>query len=68
MKIVLDLKNSFNNYHWKDEKELKDYIDYMLSVLWKHQKDLADSEEDLTNLEDRLYDMLDMFNDFKIEK
>ncbi len=35
MTIKLNLKHSFNNYHWKDKEELKGYINYMLSVLWE---------------------------------
>ena len=68
MELKLDLKKSFNNYHWKDKQELKDYIDYMLNVLWEYRKELteSESEKDYSNIEDRLFDILDMFSSYEI--
>ena len=66
MKIVLDLKKSFNNYHWKNEEELKDYIKYMKNELWEMYGETEDIMSD--NKHDRLYDILDMFESFEIKE
>jgi hypothetical protein len=68
MKIILNLNKSYNNYYWKDKEELKDYIKYMLGVLWNLQREIANGEEDRQNEEDRLYDILDFFEEFEIEE
>lgn len=63
MKIVLDLKHSYNNYEWENKEDLKDFIDNILkSDLWElYNSNLLD-----TDLQDRLYDILDMFNKYEI--
>jgi hypothetical protein len=72
MKIVLDLSKSYNNYHWNDTKELKDYIKYMKMVLWKYYNDYLNDEGIYTtentseNDKDRFYDILDMFESFEV--
>lgn len=68
MQIILNLNKSFNNYHWNNKEELKNYIIYMLSILYEHKKELANNEEDMQNLEDRLYDILDMFTSYEIKE
>lgn len=66
MKIVLDLKKSFNNYHWKNEEELKDYIKYMKNELWEMYNETDEIMSD--NKHDRLYDILDMFEKFEVKE
>ena len=44
MKIILDLKDSYNNYHWNNEIELRDYINYMVETLWNFHNALNDDE------------------------
>lgn len=66
MKVVLDLKKSFNNYHWKNEEELKDYIKYMKNELWEMYDETDEIMSD--NKHDRLYDILDMFESFEIKE
>lgn len=71
MKIVLDLKHSFNNFNWESKEELKEYIDkHIIPVLWGLYKNLDENEKQtfLTggNL-NRLYDILDMFTNYTIE-
>jgi hypothetical protein len=72
MKVILDLKNSFNNYEWDDVKELKDFIDnYMLDTLWKfYDKNNLESGSDLLTDEEinKLYDILDMFSNYEIKE
>ena len=66
MKIILDLKHSFNNYHWENEEELREYIKTMRDELWElYNEDLETMSDSQRN---RLYDILDMFENFKIEK
>ena len=71
MKVILDLKKSFNNYEWDDIKELKDFIDnYMLDTLWKfYDKNNLESGSDLLTDEEinKLYDILDMFSNYEIK-
>ena len=66
MKVVLDLKKSFNNYHWKNEEELKDYIKYMKNELWEMYEETEDIMSD--NKHNRLCDILDMFESFEIKE
>lgn len=72
MKVILDLKKSFNNYEWDDIKELKDFIDnYMLDTLWKfYDKNNLESGSDLLTDEEinKLYDILDMFSNYEIKE
>lgn len=72
MKVILDLKHSFNNYEWDDVKELKDFIDnYMLDTLWKfYDKNNFESGSDLLTDEEtnKLYDILDMFRSYEIKE
>lgn len=64
MKIVLDLKHSFNNYEWNDKEELKDFVENILkSDLWS----LYNSELLTDEMQDRLYDILDMFTSYEIK-
>ena len=66
MKIILDLDKSFNNYNWESEEELEKYIQYMKNELWEMYNETEEIMCD--NKHNRLYDILDMFNSFKIEK
>ena len=69
MKIVLDLKKSFNHYHWEDKEELKEYIYSMLNVLWQYYQDnIQDDHDPSDEIYTRFYDILDMFNSFEIIK
>ena len=74
MKIVLDLKHSYNNYEWEDKEELKKYIEEnMLPILWnlynKNSDNVDSFREDLSTEElNRLYDILDMFNKYEIKE
>lgn len=66
MKIELDLNKSFNNYHWKDKKELSNYIESMVSELWGLYNEMGENMSD--DEYNRLYDILDMFNNFEIKE
>ena len=66
MKVVLDLKKSFNNYYWKDKEELEDYIKYMKNELWEMYNETEETMSE--NKHDRLYDILDMFESFEIKE
>ncbi len=69
MKVVLDLKKSFNNYHWKDKELLEDYIKYMKQVLWEFYEEESGNGADMEdNVLFRLYDILDMFESFEIKE
>ena len=68
MKIELNLNESYSNNEWDNKRELKEFIDkYMLKTLWK----LIDRNEDkqfLTEEEqNKLYDILDMFREYRIK-
>lgn len=68
MKIELDLRESYSNSEWDNKRELKNFIDkYMLKTLWK----LLDRNEDKQFLseeeQNKLYDILDMFREYKIK-
>ena len=68
MKITLDLKKSFNHYHWEDKEELKEYIEHTLEVLWKYYQDnIQDDNNPSDEIYVRYYDILDMFNSFEIQ-
>ena len=63
MKIVLDLKKSLNNYDWNNIEELKKHIENDIKpMLWE----LYDSENISVEEQNRLYDLLDMFNVYEI--
>lgn len=69
MKIELDLNSSYSNSEWDNKIELIDFIDnYMLRTLWK----LYDRNEDKNFLTDeeqnKLYDILDMFREYKVKE
>ena len=66
MKVVLDLKKSFNNYHWIDKEELEDYIKYMKNELWEMYNETDEIMSE--NKHDRLYDILDMFEKFEVKE
>ena len=66
MKVVLDLKHTYNHYHWEDKEELTNYIDNMKYQLWKFYNDNILEEEMDDDILNRLYDILDMFNSFEI--
>lgn len=68
MKIILDLDHSFNNYHWEDKEELKEYIKSMKGILWKWYDETIRDEYEDTEIKTRFYDMLDMFESFEVEK
>lgn len=69
MKVVLDLKKSFNNYHWEDKEELEAYILYMKQVLWEFYKEESENGADMEdNILFRLYDILDMFEKFEVKE
>ena len=68
MKIELDLNKSYSNNEWDNKRELKEFIDkYMLKTLWK----LIDRNEKIQFLseeeQNKLYDILDMFREYKIK-
>ena len=68
MKIILDLSESYSNNEWDNKRELKEFIDkYMLKTLWK----LIDRNEEIQFLseeeQNKLYDILDMFREYKIK-
>lgn len=66
MKVILDLKKSFNNYYWKDKEELEDYIKYMKNELWEMYNETDEIMSE--NKHDRLYDILDMFEKFEVKE
>ena len=66
MKIILDLKHSYNNYHWNNKEELEDYIKYMKNELWEMYNETEETMSE--NKHDRLYDILDMFEKFEIKE
>ena len=68
MKIILDLEESFNHYHWEDPKELEEYIKEMLNILWKWYGETIIYEYEDTEIKTRFYDILDMFNSFEIKE
>lgn len=66
MKIILDLKHSYNNYYWNSKEELEDYIKYAINELWEMY---SETEETMSeNKHDRLYDILDMFEKFEVKE
>lgn len=67
MKVVLDLKHSFNNYDWNNSKELEEHIYNCLNTLWKYYQDNIQEQYDASDEEYiRFYDLLDMFSSFDI--
>lgn len=71
MKIILDLNNSYNNYHWTDKKELEEYIKEMKNILWKHYNDYFIENENVDASDEdknRFYDLLDMFESFEVKE
>lgn len=68
MKIELQLDKSFNNSHWNNKEELKDYIEYMKLVLWDLYGDFDTNDRLTENELMRLYDILDMFEKYEIKE
>lgn len=66
MKIILDLKHSYNNYYWTNKEELEDYIKYAINELWEMYNETEETMSE--NKHDRLYDILDMFNSYEIKE
>lgn len=68
MKVILDLKHSFNNYYWEDKKELEGYIKSSLGILWKWYDEFIRDEYEDTEEKTRFYDLLDMFESFEVKE
>ena len=69
MKVILDLSKSYSNNEWDNKKELKDFIDnYMLPVLWGLYEKNEDKEFLNDEEQNKLYDILDMFREYKIKE
>lgn len=69
MKIILDLKNSFNNFDWESKEELEKYINEMKDILWKYYDEYFVQEDNCEDeVKSRLYDMLDMFQSFEVKE
>lgn len=63
MKILIDLKNTANNYDYKNKEDLQKILEDGLDVLcelYNNDNSLDDSE----NI--RLYDMIDILREYEI--